>query len=93
MDSLPIEPNAEAVISLGDDVRLEVVPRLQKKGRGATPWLEPYRKRFASAVATCKVETEKEKGPERVQALNGCISRLLRQPSEENGSGSETSLA
>lgn len=59
---------------------LQIVIRNQRKGRQATPWLEPYRERFAKAAHEAKKEMEgtKLKGAARVEAFNRLVSQKLR---------------
>ena len=59
---------------------LQLVLRNQKKGREATPWLEPYRERFSKAAHEASVELKgtKLKGAAKVQALNRLVSQKLR---------------
>lgn len=66
---------------------LQIVLRNQPKGREATPWLDPYRQRFAKATHEAAVELQgtKLKGAARVQAFNRRIAQILRS---QSGQGS-----
>lgn len=61
---------------------LQLVIRNQPKGREATPWLDPHRKRFAQAAHEAKKELEgtKLKGADKVQAFNRLVAEKLRGP-------------
>jgi len=65
---------------------LQIVIRNQPKGRQATPWLDPYRERFAKAAheASKELADTKLKGAAKVQAFNLLIAEKLRS----QGSGS-----
>ncbi len=65
--------------------RLEVVPRFVRKGRGATPWLEPFREPFGQASRECADRTRELKGQERVLAINVCISEIIRGRDDSDG--------
>ena len=60
---------------------LQIVIRNQAKGREATPWLNPYRERFAQAAREAKKELEgtKLRGADKVQAFNRLVGEKCRQ--------------
>ena len=59
----------------------------QAKGREATPWLEPYREKFARAAkeAATEVKDSSLKGAAKVQLLNRLISEKLKKPDKTSG--------
>lgn len=63
---------------------LQLVIRNQPKGREATPWLNPYRERFAKAAKEVAEEMKdtKLRGTARVKAFNARISQRLKAPQE-----------
>jgi hypothetical protein len=60
--------------------QLQIVIRKQAKGREATPWLDPYRERFAQAAREAAEELEgtKLKGAAKIQAFNRRVAEKLR---------------
>lgn len=64
---------------------LQIVIRNQPKGRQATPWLEPYRERFAKAAEEAAEELKgtKLRGADRIQAFNRLISQKLKAQAKE----------
>ncbi len=65
---------------------LQIVIRNQSKGREATPWLDPYRKRFTEAAEAASLEMKdtKLKGADRVRAFNRLISQKLNHEEAES---------
>ena len=59
---------------------LQIVIRNQPKGREATPWLEPYRERFAKAAreAAKELKRSKVRGADKVRLFNSLVSQKLR---------------
>lgn len=66
-------------------VPLEIVLRNQPRGREATPWLEPYRERFAKAAREASVELKgtKLKGADKVKLFNNLVREKLQRQSWE----------
>lgn len=61
---------------------LQIVIRKQAKGREATPWLNPYRERFAQAAreAATELKGTKLKGADKIQEFNRRVGEKLRSP-------------
>ena len=61
--------------------QFQLILKNQAKGRDATPWLEPYREKFARAAreAATEVRDSPLKGAEKVRAINARISEKLKK--------------
>jgi hypothetical protein len=64
-----------------DKEQLVLVLKRQAKGRKATPWLDPYRDRFARAARETAEELKDSplRGADRVRAVNARISEKLKK--------------
>jgi len=70
---------ARGEVSEGEELILVV--RKQRKGREATPWLEPYRQRMARLATKCSEHFKGTdlQGPEKVRAMNRWLSEQLKK--------------
>lgn len=59
---------------------LQIVIRNQRKGRQATPWLDPYRERFSKAAkeAAKEMEGTKLRGADKVRLFNSLVAEKCR---------------
>ena len=66
---------------------LKLIIKEQVTGREATPWLEPYRDRFAKAAqeASKELQGTKLKGAAKVMKFNQLVGEKLRSPSRSQG--------
>lgn len=60
--------------------KLIIILKNQPTGREETPWLEPYRDKFAKAAREVATELKdtKLKGADKVRAINARMSQKLR---------------
>lgn len=61
--------------------QLQLILKNQAKGREATPWLEPYREKFARAAreAATEVRDSPLKGAAKIKLINSLISEKLKR--------------
>jgi len=60
---------------------LKLVLRETPTGRGATPWLDPHREKFARVAKEVAAEMKdtKLRGADRVRAFNARVSQRLKE--------------
>jgi lysophospholipase L1-like esterase len=61
--------------------KLKIILRNTPIGRKETPWLEPYREKFAKAAKEIAAELKdtKLKGTDRIRAFNARMSQKLKE--------------
>lgn len=61
--------------------KLKLILKQQPTGREETPWLEPYREKFAKAAkeVVAELKDTKLKGAAKVRAMNARMSQKLRE--------------